>query len=245
MKRKYSGFLGRIGIRRELKQNSPPVQVALEQSTRREWILLGSAKEDTHNNVIHLTEAVDNQKGAAIYRSIFNWKTVFVEFEYKMYSYGADGICFFMADADRWDGRTIGQGGGALCYCSSRNENNYGPGMDYGYLGVGFDVYGGEFSGGNANSVTVRGPGIAHDFHHRLDKGHNILYTHRKLKLGGDEWRKIRIRVDLGHHPTISVFMTTEEDVFKNIVDKCEIPVDERYPTPNVYKFGICGLHWT
>jgi hypothetical protein len=96
--------------------------------------------EDT----VQLTQAKCSQGGAAIYQHLFNYKLVEVEFEYKMHNPsnnrmepGADGLCFFIADADLWDRKTMGDKGGHLFY----------RGLPFAYLGIGFDLYG-NFSGG-------------------------------------------------------------------------------------------------
>jgi hypothetical protein len=50
-----------------------------------DWRLIENATYDSRNHVVHLTEDLRHQKGAAIYQRVFNWKEIMIEFDYYMY----------------------------------------------------------------------------------------------------------------------------------------------------------------
>jgi fatty-acid desaturase len=50
-----------------------------------DWTLIENATYDSRNHVVHLTEDLQHQKGAAIYQRVFNWKEIMIEFDYYMY----------------------------------------------------------------------------------------------------------------------------------------------------------------
>jgi hypothetical protein len=80
---------------------------------------------------------------------------------------GADGISFILAATDPADPAppgTQGATGGSLGYSASKSLHQ--PGVSYGYLGFGIDVYGnftnGDFGGTNCTDVVHRGsPNVA------------------------------------------------------------------------------------
>jgi len=102
-----------------------------------------------------------------------------IDAKFDTYQYGttsgADGIGFYLAAANPADPQppaSIGQPGGSLGYSATGSQS----GMTYGYLGIGFDVYGNyanpQFQGSGCTNpswatsgtrypeeVTVRGPG--------------------------------------------------------------------------------------
>jgi hypothetical protein len=94
-------------------------------------------------------------------------KTVYASFEYKMWgpdSSLADGLSFFLFDGSV--GFSIGANGGSLGYAQKRNPDH--SGVNGGFVGIGFDVFGNYAngtegrSGGvgfNPNTVSVRGAG--------------------------------------------------------------------------------------
>ncbi|MGA8015107.1 MAG: Ig-like domain repeat protein, partial [Candidatus Dormiibacterota bacterium] len=135
-----------------------------------------SIPDSSGSGALRFTTATTNQEGGVAY-SLEVPTSYGVDATFDSYQYGgngADGIGFFLAAADPSDPQppaSIGQPGGALGY-SVRTGS---PGLSYGYLGVGIDVYGNfanttyEGSGctdpgwGAAttfpNNVSVRGPG--------------------------------------------------------------------------------------
>ncbi len=128
------------------------------------------------SGALRFTTATTNLEGGVAY-TLAVPTSYGVDATFDSYQYGgngADGIGFFLAAANPSDPKaptSIGQPGGALGY-SVRTGS---PGLTYGYLGVGIDVYGNyanttyEGSGctdpgwGKAttfpNNVSVRGPG--------------------------------------------------------------------------------------
>ncbi|QIK63317.1 hypothetical protein G7068_08985 [Leucobacter viscericola] len=103
-----------------------------------------------------------------------------VEFDFRAFANGsaerADGFSFFLLDADEpgFEHSRIGTVGGGLGYTSGCDTNSKGvPGIERGYLGVGFDVYGGFSTTGSGqrneapgvtrssapDSVVLRGSG--------------------------------------------------------------------------------------
>ncbi len=169
------------------------------------------------NGYLQLTDAVNNQHGIAVYKQSFPSTTgISVQFTY--YSGGgdgADGISFFLLDAD-----AITAAGGSA---STVQAGGYGGGLGYsndgqagitnGFLGIGFDTYG-NFSatdrgiqtgiGQIPNEIGVRGAGNG-------TSGYKLLSTN-KFAAGIDGTRTVKInllKIDSGHE-SLSVFVSTD-----------------------------------
>ncbi|WP_157520821.1 DUF7507 domain-containing protein [Herbidospora daliensis] len=125
---------------------------------------------------LQLTDNANYRVGGIVYnRALSNNNGLVVEFDQFQYGgNGADGIGFFLVDGET-ELMDDGADGGSLGYA----QRNLTPGVDGGYLGVGFDAYGnfandGENRGNECpadqrspiattiqvtDTVTVRGPG--------------------------------------------------------------------------------------
>ena len=134
-----------------------------------------TATDPQGSGKLRLTQDIGNQEGGVFANtSIPTSQGLDVTFD--TYQYGgdnADGIAFVLAAVNPANPVTpaaIGQSGGALGY--SAPSSNV-PGLSYGYLGIGFDVYGNfsnryeglgctdppNIDGAMAGEVVVRGPG--------------------------------------------------------------------------------------
>jgi hypothetical protein len=139
----------------------------------------------------------------------------------------AGGICFFVADADRWDGKTLGPGG-ALGY-SFCHDHNPGPGLAYGYFAIGFDSYG-SFSN-YANCIALRGPG--YDY-----KGYKII-TRKSFAVSGPEWRKVKIMLCMQKKKYVSVEVSCDQgETYEKVFDQVNLH-DPEWGAPEVYMMGF------
>ena len=119
------------------------------------------------NGAMRLTPATIHRAGGIV--SKFDFPTNDgVEITFTTYTWGgngADGMTFFLADADRPP--TLGATGGSLGYPCS-NVNPIYSGVDGGYFGIGMDEYGNYVNqadntnsgvGFNKNTIAIRGAG--------------------------------------------------------------------------------------
>ena len=136
----------------------------------------GSPADPSGSGALRLTSAGGGEEGGVGY-TLSVPSTDGIDAIFDSYQYGgngADGIGFYLAAANPSDPQppsAIGEAGGALGY-----SINGGPGMTYGYLGIGLDAYGNyansDYEGSTcpnpgwrtlgkayAENVSVRGPG--------------------------------------------------------------------------------------
>jgi hypothetical protein len=142
----------------------------------------GSPADSSGSGALRLTADSGTEEGGVAYGlsvpSSDGIDAIFDSYQYGTDN-GADGIGFFLAAANPSNPQpptAIGQPGGALGYSADYGSGD--PGMTYGYLGVGLDVYGNYATTGDQGSgcpilswvtggthsspksgVTVRGPG--------------------------------------------------------------------------------------
>lgn len=123
----------------------------------------GGPIDSVGNGVLRLTPAEDARSGFAIFNTPVSADEG-LNIEFDMYQYGgsgADGISFFLIDGAA-NPTQPGASGGSLGYSGSDSEN---PGIDGGYVGIGFDRYGNFSSSGAgpggpgalANAIAIRG----------------------------------------------------------------------------------------
>lgn len=120
-----------------------------------------------NTNIVRLTDAQSNQAAFVLYSAPVNSSQgLSIKFDFFAYgggggTFGGDGLGFFLIDGTTSPARAGGTGG-SLGYSPSTDR----PGLEGGYLGVGFDAFGnfssalgGQIDGpGQApNSVAVRG----------------------------------------------------------------------------------------
>jgi len=135
------------------------------------WQLSGAPAPALNTGWLRLTQAANDQQGAAILNDAFPSSTqMVITFDYAMYggtNPGADGLVFFLQDGAEL---SIGPGdyGGCLGYC--RRQATATPGVRSAYVGIAFDEYGNMsdpahvFTGGpgvRANHVLIKGQGPA------------------------------------------------------------------------------------
>jgi hypothetical protein len=142
----------------------------------------GSPADSSGSGALRLTADSGTEEGGVAYGlsvpTSDGIDAIFDSYQYGTDN-GADGIGFFLAAANPSNPQpptSIGQPGGALGYSADYGSGD--PGMTYGYLGVGLDVYGNYTTTGDQGSgcpdlswvtsgthsspksgVTVRGPG--------------------------------------------------------------------------------------
>lgn len=159
------------------------------------WELRASSTWNTTvsgDQTVRLTTAIQGNSGLAFYNDPFS-SSLGIVTQVRYYAGGgdgADGFSFFLVDGDLVDQTNIAAGaaGGALGYMQNGSLT---PGVPYGYLGVGFDEFGGNASAnGNfsqpqvPDSVVLHGAGnditgypylthrdVANDFGQSIDGG--------------------------------------------------------------------------
>ncbi|HTX30933.1 MAG TPA: invasin domain 3-containing protein [Solirubrobacteraceae bacterium] len=141
-----------------------------------------SATDSPGSGALRFTTPTKTEEGGLVYGlsipTTDGFDATFQSYQYgpwgSGYNRGADGISFFFAAANPADPEgpaSIGQPGGELGYSGSSSQ----PGLSYGYLGIGLDVYGNyantAFEGTGCtdpawdsakvfpDNVSVRGPG--------------------------------------------------------------------------------------
>jgi hypothetical protein len=144
----------------------------------RSWVL-GTSRSNTNipiltaqsgidtsgNGAIRLTTNASQQAGFALYNQpIATSGGLSIEFDFASYGgNGADGITFFLIDGNATPAIS-GAPGGSLGYATSRYSNH--PGLLGGYIGIGYDEFGGFSDPGNSapggpgnrpDSIAIRG----------------------------------------------------------------------------------------
>jgi autotransporter-associated beta strand protein len=130
--------------------------------------------DPTGSGWLRLTSNGGNEATYAYDSTAFNAAnaTIAVQFSYASYNgTGADGITFFLANANAPGGFSVGAYGGSLGYAQKTAAGGGGAdinGMNGGYIGLGIDEYGnysnpteGRIGGKGSvpNAIAVRGPG--------------------------------------------------------------------------------------
>lgn len=94
---------------------------------------------------LRLTNSTNNQATYVLYNNpIPSSAGLIIEFDFFSYggsTPGADGISFFLADGSN-PPQQAGAFGGSLGYANNNQPPAAGPGVDGGYVGIGFDEYG-------------------------------------------------------------------------------------------------------
>ncbi|WP_207532868.1 Ig-like domain-containing protein [Desertivirga arenae] len=155
--------------------------IVFEGDPKKSFLTAGSGevKDAEGEGFLRLTRSEYNQKGYIYCKTPFTSSQGFsIRFEYFTYDggdAGADGITFFLFDANAVNNGSfqIGGFGGSLGYAPYDFNKTYTPGLVGGYIGVGMDEYGnfkinrdGRTTGlppngflpPPRNSITVRGP---------------------------------------------------------------------------------------
>ncbi|MCU0523528.1 MAG: hypothetical protein MUF72_01745 [Elainella sp. Prado103] len=123
------------------------------------------------NEILRLTDAVANQSAYLVYSTenkapISSAGGLSITFDFYAYGgTGADGISFFLVDGAKPIQR-VGGFGGSLGYAPYQLDGIVQPGVDGGYLGIGFDEFGSYSSptegrtggpGNQSDAIVVRG----------------------------------------------------------------------------------------
>lgn len=184
---------------------------------------------DTPANAMRLTEANEGQSGFVLYNTkISTNKGIDVTFHQAQWGgNGADGIVFFVKDAANTS-TTPGGSGGAMGYSPGA-----GDGLGGALLGIGLDAYGsfgtangtgcdstftGSEGGGNANAITLRGPGNGLAGYCLLANSYSLV-TNGKAPLiqsygtRQDADRKVRVVIDAATKadPKVTVYYQDEQ----------------------------------
>ena len=110
------------------------------------------------SGTLRISSDAGNQAGFVLFnQTIPSGEGLVISFDFFTYSGdGADGISFFLTDASRGAPTTAGAFGGSLGYADRTGI----PGVQGGYVGIGFDEYG-NYS--NSNEGRTGGPGFIQD----------------------------------------------------------------------------------
>jgi len=187
---------------------------------RNDWTLIRGAKQQ--EGIITLTEAVMSSNGAALCKAKISTKNdTTIRISFQLYAgtgkrmkdeseWCGDGICFFIVDADKHDGKSIGQFGSALGYANIYRFH----GIPHGLLGIGFDEWGNFARGIEGKdglndpegkdtkwSISLRGPG-------HLNTGYHFL-CYEKVPEWYEIWTKVDVTLEIEHR---TLFLTLEMD---------------------------------
>ncbi|PSB14342.1 hypothetical protein C7B76_16595 [filamentous cyanobacterium CCP2] len=118
------------------------------------------AIDEPGQGVLRLTNILNDQASYVLYnQAIRAGQGLTISFDFFMYGgTGADGISFFLADGSQ-PPREAGAFGGSLGYAQRTSPTDV-PGLQNGFLGIGFDAFG-NFS--NPTEGRVGGPGARPD----------------------------------------------------------------------------------
>ncbi|MEI7772345.1 MAG: Ig-like domain repeat protein, partial [Chloroflexales bacterium] len=144
-----------------------PFSESFKGASAANFLLKGSAALTGNGNIdsagsgwLRLTAATVDQAGTALSTKTFDSANgIQATFTYATYDGdGADGLSFYLIDGAT-SHTTVGAKGGGLGYSSNSSGT---PGVTGGYVGVGFDEYGG-FADTGVGSCTPRCPGQSQD----------------------------------------------------------------------------------
>jgi hypothetical protein len=162
-----------------------------------DWIASGSVVPsvvknvgDTPENALRLTTNDYSQNGFVLYDKRFNLSQG-VQFEFNQYQWGgsgADGLVFFIKDANDTSNLPGGRGG-AMGYSAIPGESD---GISGALLGVGFDAYGNfrNYQGTGCeeaphveirNEITIKGPGQGQVGYCLLAQPYGLVANSKKL----------------------------------------------------------------
>jgi uncharacterized repeat protein (TIGR01451 family) len=201
---------------------------------------------------LQLTDARTSQAGGVVYNQAIPAEAGLAA-QFDMYQYGgsgADGISFFLTDGSR-DLTATGVYGQALGYAGGTDL----PGVNGGYLGIGFDVFGNystnvfglgqnctdlpPTTGRVPNSVALRGPGQDQTGYCWIagTVGSNSTSTLPGQMHASDlasAMRKVRVTVSPGSYPTVTVDIDFNDgNGFQQVLQHT---MTEQAPA--TYKFG-------
>ena len=207
----------------------------------------GGAIDSPGNGVLRLTRNSNNQSGFVIYNTPVS-ASQGLDIQFDMYQYGgsgADGIAFFLIDGAA-SPTLPGALGGALGYSSSDNGEN--PGIDGGYVGVGFDRWG-NFSDPNfgtggpgryPNNITVRG-----------SESSGYQYVSRKAASGqlgvesggtrSNSKRHVRVTVSTNNIMTVSVKYSDAGSMVTELSNLDLNTINGPGSLPSSFKFGFAA----
>ena len=115
-----------------------------------------AAQDPVGQGALQLTSGTNSQIAMVVSETSFptgnGLQVTFTDYSYNGSNPGADGIAMFFSDASKAMPTAVGSAGGSLGYASTTGT----PGISNGYLGIGFDEYGGFSS---ATEGRNGGPG--------------------------------------------------------------------------------------
>ena len=232
--------------------------------------------EGNARGFLQLTDDSTEKVGAVLYNRAFPAKNGLV-IEFTQYQYGvapigagADGIGFFLADG-AYTLDKAGPRGGYLGYATGGTGTAIAPlvpGLNHGYLGVGFDVYGnfGSTSDITAvncipaesrkalefkNSVTLRGPGHEFEGYCAVGSSERLGSDSLRASRGGNAIEDLQEAVkESARNTRVTVYpvaagsnegprVTVEIDFGSGFRQVLDRKMDQ--PVPELVKFGFLG----
>jgi Domain of unknown function (DUF4347)/RTX calcium-binding nonapeptide repeat (4 copies) len=204
--------------------------------------------------VLRLTNTNTDQAGFVLYNRALP-ANAGLSITFDLFSYGgtgADGLSFFLIDGSK-SPTQAGAFGGSLGY-ANRSEPNI-PGVDGGYIGIGFDEFGNYSNPNEGRTGTAAGSGFVSDavaIRGSQASGYTFL-TNSKLAFGIDapgasatrDQARRRVKIDVTQSGLLSVQIDSNQD--NDFDDAGERPItnfnvaSSSGDTPATLKFGFAA----
>jgi len=230
----------------------PSINETFMNNTAPGWILGGNAVltsggvDPVGSGWLRLTDNTNSQAGSAIYNTAFSSAVgVQVIFKYATYGgSGADGFSFYLIDGSTAS-PTTGAAGSSLGY--SKLISNGLPGVTNGYIGIGFDEYGGFSTSDSGdcsytacfpaviNSVAIRGSGSLNG------AGFNF-YTKASALIGtGSRAGAKTVRITITPAPSVNVTVEIDSGAgFVTVINNFNISgIPGQAAIPPTFKMGF------
>lgn len=235
--------------------------------------LPGGGSDASGDGALRLTNATDNQATFVIFNQELN-AAGGLSITFDLFAYGgtdsdpnnrADGISFFLIDGNA-SPTQAGGFGGSLGYAQRTDPNPDISGIEGGYLGIGFDVFG-NFSaplnqswdsgriggpGQVRDSVAVRGQGSGIDGYEYLT-GNVLPFSLDNAASGATREDSLRrVTVELTPEGNLTVIVRADLNKDSDFDDANETatpisnfnvtaPAANNAPLPSTFKFGFAG----
>ena len=212
------------------------------------WLIEGDAT--VTSDKLRLTEAVNNQKGTAIYNRAFSSTSgINVQFDYFMGNgNGADGLSFFLLDGSVAN-PTSGGLGGSFGYIYRLTSE---VGASKGYLGLAFDLGGfflntselhdGLGAGAQANRISIRGPGTVDNSVRANAEYDYVTDSATSFTVAGS--RKVNLTIKADGTATLAI-STDSGATYTSIYSDFNFAGTSAYTgytQPSTFKLGFAGV---
>jgi uncharacterized repeat protein (TIGR01451 family) len=210
----------------------------------------GALPDPAGTGVLRLTSSKNDQASFVLFQGeIPANEGLVISFDFFIYNgNGADGLSFFLIEGTAQP-QTAGAFGGSLAYAQKTEPENI-PGLRGGYVGIGFDAFGGFSSptegrvggpGFRLDSVAIRGSAGP------LATGYRYLTGNPALPGGIDNpnatqraLAKRTARITLTPNNQISVDIDFGNGTFVNVIPPYDLnTAPGQAPVPPTFKFGF------